>query len=191
MPPMPPFDKLVPLLVDAIPQAVASLKLTKPICIVRIYFYDTHASCTYLSLRTVSVECRDQVLASKGKDAPYYIWGSGENCGDGTIDLPPEKPTSKLDKQIAALFEQVYEFLSEDDHEEENMIPFRQMVRQVAAKLNRIDWNPYCKVTDDFVVVPADGSMSFCGEDYEDLVESVPADRVALLHARGLLEGET
>jgi hypothetical protein len=187
---MPPFDKLVPLLVDAIPQAVASLKLTKPICIVRIYFYDTHAPCTYFSLRTVSVECRDQVLASKGEDAPYYIWGSGEDCGDGTVYLPPEQPSSKSDKQIAALFEQVYEFLSEDDHEEENIIEFRQFVREVAAKLNGIDWNPFCKVSDDFVVVPADGSMAFGGEDYLDLIESVPAERVELLRARGLLEGE-
>jgi hypothetical protein len=183
---MSPFDKLVPLLVGAIPKAVASLKPTKPICIVRIYFYDTHAPCTYLSLRTVSAECRDQVLVSKGRDAPFYIWGSGEECGDGNVDLPPDPPSSKTEKQIAGLFEQVYELLSDD--EEENMVPYRELLREVARQLNALSWKKkICKVTDDFVVVPADGSMHFGGEDYEDMVESIPSDRLALLRSRGLL----
>jgi hypothetical protein len=181
------FDQLVPLLVDAIPKAVSALKLKKPVCIVRIYYYDTHAPCTYLSLRTVSAECRDQVVAAKGRNAPFYLWSSGEDCGDGTVGLPPEKPAGKPDKQIAALFEKVYDLLCED--EDEYMDPFREMLRQVAAKLNALDWSKVCKVTDDFVVAPADGSMHF-GDDYEDLVASVPEERLELLRSRGFLGPE-
>lgn len=182
------LDDLVPLLVDAIPQAIASLKLKKPICIVRIYFYDTHAPCTYLSLRTVSADCRAQVLASKGRDAPFSIWSSGEECGDGNIDLPADPPASKTDKKIASLFEQAYELLCEDEDEpSESMVAFRTMLRKVAAKLNALDWKKFCPVTDDFVVVPADGSMHFGGEDYEDMVESIPRKRLELLRSRGFL----
>lgn len=180
---MAPFDKLVPLLVDVIPQAVVSLRQTMPICIVRIYYYDTHAPCTYLLLKSVSSNCRNDVLASKGRNAPFYIWGSGEECGDGNIDLPRKSTNS--DKQIAALFEQVYELLVED--EEANMIPFRQMLQLVAKKLNEMDWREFCKVTDDFVIVPADGSQHFGGDDYKDLVESVPAERLELLRSRRVL----
>jgi hypothetical protein len=179
------LDSLVPLLVMAIPKAIGSLKLAKPVCIVRIYYYDTHAPCTYLSLRTVSAGCRAQVLASKGRDAPFYIWGSGEECGDGHVDLPLERPSGKTEKQIATLFQQIYDSLFED--EEENMVAFRQMLQQVARELNAKDWKKVCPVTDDFGVLPADGSQHFGGEDYEDLVESVPAERLDLLRSRRFL----
>jgi hypothetical protein len=187
--PMTPFESLVPLLVDAIPRAVASMKLRKPICAVRIYYYDTHAPCTYLLLQTVSADCRANVLASKGRNAPYYLWGSGEACGDGEVELPSKHSSSKTRKQIATLFQKVYDLLCED--EDENMVAFREMLQQVARELNSKDWTTICPVTDDFVVIPADGSVHF-GDDYQDIAASVLADRLDLLRSRGFLgPGET
>ena len=55
----------------------------------------------------------------------------------------------------------------------------------VGRGLNRKDWGTICPVTDDFVFVPADGSGYF-GNHYDDIVQSVPADRLALLRSRGL-----
>jgi hypothetical protein len=174
---------LVPLLVDAIPLAIASLNLTKPICILRIVYYDTHAPFTYLNLRWFTSETRSQSVADND---PYCFWGDG---GDGEISLPPEKPASKTDKQIASLFKAVYELLCEDDHEEENMVRFRQVIRDVSKQLNTLDWSKICAVTDDFVVLPADGSMCFGGEEIED-IQTIPTDRLDLLKSRGLVPME-
>jgi hypothetical protein len=181
-----PIQALAPLLVEAIPQAIASLKPTRPIAVVRISYYNTCAPSTYLSLRTVSAECRARVLASKGRNAPFYLWSSGEECGDGNIDIPPEEPSDAGYKPIAELCAQVYDLLCEDEKEDEHMGLFRQMIQQVALQLNSRDWKPICPVTDDFVVTAADGSQHFA-DDYEDLVNSIPADRLALLRSRGLL----
>lgn len=185
---MAPFAPLVPLLVKAIPLAVSSLRPKKPLAIVRVYFYDTHAPCTYLLLRTVSAECRADVLATRGAEGPFYLWGSGEDAGDGEVIIPPEEPSTPADQKIASLFEQIYELLGED--EEENMPVFREMLREVCRTLNVLDWTRICPVTDDFVVVPADGSMFFGGDDGEDILECVPAERVALLRSRRFLGSE-
>jgi hypothetical protein len=178
------FDKLHPLLVEAIPAAAASLKSPKPLSILRLYYYDTHAPCTYLLLKTVSAECRAKVVASKGPSAPYYIWGSGEECGDGQVFLPGERFSTNAEKQIAALFQRVYVLLCDD--EDGNIVPFRKMLRQVARELNSKAWKPVCPVTDDFVVVPADGSQHFC-DDYADIVASVSPAQLVLLRSHRLL----
>ncbi len=65
-------------------------------------------------------------------------------------------------------------------------MPLRKMTQRVAQKLNQIDWLPYCAVTDDFVVVPADGSHSFTA-DFEELTASVTPDRIKLLCQRQYL----
>ena len=185
-----PYETLVPLLVEAIPKAVAATKPSSPICIVRLYFYDTSAPSTYLALVTVSANCRYEVVKTQGKDAPFYIWDSGEECGDGSVLFPPDNPVTTSDIQIAELFEQVYASLSEDGHEDENMVRFRDMLRDVSVTLNGIDWAEHCAVTDDFVVAPADGSMHFGGEFQEDMAHSIPADRIALLRSRHFLGPE-
>ncbi len=183
------FDKLVPLLVDAIPQAIASMRLSSPICIVRIYYYDTHAPCTYLSLRTISASCRAEVLASKGQDGLDHLWASGEECGDGRIEIPPAPPKSKPDKELASLFGHIYELMCEDEDEEATMIRFGKTLCKVAKKLNALDWSKVCPKTEDFVIVPADGSASFRA-DVEDFIDSVPAARQAVLSAHGAIPKE-
>jgi hypothetical protein len=178
------FDKLVPLLVDAIPLAIASLRLVSPICIVRIYYYDTHAPCTYLSLRTISSACRKDVLKNQGKDGLDHLWASGNQCGDGRIDIPTEKSSSKADKELKSLFAEVYKRLCEAEDEEATMIRFGKMLCKVAKKLNAVDWQEVCPTTDDFAIVPADGTTEFRA-DVEDFIDSVPAARKSALIARG------
>ena len=181
------YERLTPLLVEAIPAAIASMKLGKPICAVRIYYYDTTAPSTYLLLRTVSAERRDQIVARKGRDAPFTLWSSGEDCGDGQVELPADPPR-RQDKLIVTLFGQVYDQLcgDEDDAEGETMIAFRAMLCQTSRELNARDWAKVCPVTDDFIVAPADGSQHFA-DDYEDLAQGVPPERLELLRSRRLL----
>jgi hypothetical protein len=179
------FDCLVPRLVAAIPSAVAKGKPTEPLCIVHIYYYDTHAPLTYLTLRLGTTAEREEVIAKRERNAPFYLWSSGEVFGKQQVDIPADPPLNDFDQQITALFEQVYALLSES--EDTYMPPFRRALQKVARQLNDFDWSLTCPVTDDFVVVPADGSQFFAGDDYADLTESVPAERLELLRSRRLL----
>ncbi len=179
------FQSLVPLLVDALPQTIAASKVPNPICVVRLYYFDTHAPCTYLTLRTISENCRAGILSEKGRDALSYLWASSQESRDGDIDFP-DSSASKAHSKIVELFKRVYDILCED--EEDGMVAFQRMLQQVSRKLNEKDWTTICKVTDDFVIAPADGSQCFAGdEDYNDLVNSLPPNRLALLRSRGLL----
>jgi len=85
--------------------------------------------------------------------------------------------------QIGEQFAQVYELLC--DNESQYMVPFRAMLQKVCRALNEKDWRDVCAVTDDFVVVPAGGSVHF-GDDYVDIVQSVSIARLDLLRSHGL-----
>ncbi len=171
------FDRLVPLLAVAIPDAVASRRITEQICRLRVYYYDTHAPCTYLLLKPATAEWRTRLLAKRGDSAGAYYWMSGEDGGDlPDIQLMGPEP-------ISDLFSKVYELLCED--EVKYMIPFREALQRVCYELNGKDWRNVCLVTDDFVVVPADGSMHFAN-DSPDIVRSVPQHRLDLLRSREL-----
>jgi hypothetical protein len=183
------FDRLAPLLVAEIPKALAALKLKKPICTVRIYYYDTHAMEGYILLKTLTVEGRAEIVAKKGRNAPFYLWASGEEAGEPVCFFPPEGSTNKVHKQIAKLFEEAYELLTEDEHEDENMDLYRQMLVGVVRQLNQRDWSDVFPVSDDFAVAPADGDQHFA-DDYADLAESIPAERLELLREHGFLGPE-
>lgn len=171
------FESLVPLLVDAVPRLVSAQQISKPLCRLRLYYYDTHAPCTYVLLALASVDIRTEFAAKYGEDARRYLWADGceeKNAGYGVmLDGPGE---------IQRLFAQVYELLCES--EEKYMIPFRTMLQRVAWELNLRDWRDVCPVTDDFVVIPADGSVHF--GDFGDIIHSIPSEKLHLLRSRGL-----
>jgi hypothetical protein len=176
------FESLVPRLVDAIPRSVGAIGLTEPICCLRIYYYDTHAPCAYLVLRPVDESFRSKVLAEKGGDALYYLWASAEDMkGDA-----PEATLGDVEADSANrdLFRRIYDLLSED--EDRYMPIYRKALQKASYQLNLMDWRSVCRVTDDFVVAPADGSQCFA-DDYPDIAQSVPAARLELLRSRGLL----
>ena len=126
----------------------------------------------------MTAQRRAQLLAEKGPSALYHLWAANEEGCDG--------PDVQLDgpQPITDLFAQVYDLLCQS--EEQHMPPFRALLQRVALALNQQDWSGVCPVTDDFVVVPADGSRFFCDE-YCDIAGSVPAQRLELLRSRGLL----
>ena len=136
----------------------------------------------------MSEKHRTKLVAEHGSDAPYYLWASSEEERDGEIDLPGDDTSKDTHAEITRLFQSVYELLSDDDNDDDPQVAFQQMLQRVCRELNEKDWSTYCDVTDDFVIAPADGSQYFGGdEDYNDLINSIPADRLALLRNRGLL----
>lgn len=199
------FEQLVPLLAESIPRAVATHDVPKPICAVRVYYYDTCADSTYLTLRTMSADLRAKLVGQHGWNAPYSLWSSGEEERDGDIEFgwtlnsetaahyPKVRHFSGYDRyeyvahtppNIVNLFAEVYSLLSEAN----DMSQYVQMLRCVCRELNTKDWRQYCEVTDDFVIAPADGDQHFGGdEDYNDLIESIGKDRVHMLRDRGFL----
>jgi hypothetical protein len=171
------FRELAPLLVEAIPQVVACRRPPRSLCRLRVYYYDTHAPCTYLVLQPATADWRAELLARHGKKAPLHYWASWADGGDlPGIDL--DGPG-----RLAELFEDVYTLLCED--EAKHMVAFRDMLQRMCGELNNRDWHSFCPVTDDFVVVPADGSAYFT-DDQPDIVRSIPTARLELLRSRGL-----
>lgn len=179
-----PLKQLGPLLVEAIPPMIVARAIEQPICILRLYYFDTMVPSAYLRMQTVSEECRTDIFAERGRDAPFFLWASCEETGDSEIVLPPPRTTDKTHKRIAKLFEEVYALLTAN--EDKHMPRYRRIVQQVAVALNAMDWKPICPVSDDFVVLAADGSQHF-DNDYDDIVNSIPAERLQLLRSRSFI----
>jgi hypothetical protein len=122
---------------------------------------------------------RREALAKRGESAPHYLWCADElSGGDFSADI--------RDPSVTALCRRWYAQLSGRQTEEEELLPMRQMVQRVATRLNCLSWKEYVPVTDDFVVFPADASHTFCA-DYDEMMASVPADRIELLRSRKML----
>jgi hypothetical protein len=176
------FERLEYRLIDAIPRAIAANGFNEPVCCMRVYYYDTHAPCTYLLLKPVSDAYRSKLLADAGKNALYYLWASGEAKGElQAVELSADY----TDLETAGLLNNVYSLLCEDN-DDSTMPKYRAVLQRVCRQLNCLSWDHVCQVTDDFVVVPADGSQYFA-DDSSDIVDSIPADRLELLRSRGLL----
>jgi hypothetical protein len=167
-------------LVRLIPGRVRSLGVREPVYCLRVWYYGTDTGGDRVPSLTLCLDAaRRNVLADKGNNAPHYLWCADE-LGVGRLDAEID------DSGVAALCRGWYDHLPEDVPEAEQLRPMREMVQRVAARLNRLSWSSYAPVTDDFVVFAADASHTFCA-DYQELVASVPADRVELLRSRRML----
>ncbi len=80
--------------------------------------------------------------------------------------------------------------MSRELPDDNDLIPFQAMVRRVAGRLNQADWSNYAAVTNDFMVMAADGSHSI-GDDYEDMLASVPPERIDRFRSQQLLGTDT
>jgi hypothetical protein len=170
-------------LVTSIPPRVKAVRLREPVYCLRIWFYGTDAvggRTPSLTLKTDSL--RQKVLKDKGKRAPHYLWCADEcEDGDGVIHA------TITDAAVSRLCRDWYHQLPGSSlSDDSSLVPLRETIQRVAAALNRLDWQPYAPVTDDFVVIPADGSHSFC-DDYAEMIASVPPARLDLLRSRSFL----
>jgi hypothetical protein len=182
-----PFRLLHPLLTAAIPMAVGQLKLPDPIFCIRLYYHDTNAPpedyCTWV--RVLTEPLRQQVLATKRPvDVPFYLWHpqSGNANGSPGRDIGLFEADLRTHQDIMQGYEEIYEMVDSDD----GMNRVRELLRQVSRTLNARDWSKVAKVTDDFVVFPADGSGYYGGNYAEDMEESISPQTLELLRQRQL-----
>lgn len=198
MPKPDPFDQLHAILIQEIPREVKSLKAPGPFAALRIVGYDTSVPDPSVGIMTISEGRRKEIVSRRGNFAPYYLWAFGEDPEDGRAHLPPLRysPTwkdrlialRKVNRQLRAVFVEITRQLEDD--EERGMAVYCRCLQGVARELNAMDWNQICPVTDDFVVAAAEGRPE--GTIIDDLVGSIPADRLELLRRRRFLgpEGE-
>jgi hypothetical protein len=180
------ISQLEDSLIAFIPPRVKSLRILEPVYCLRVWYYGTDIDGNRTPSLTLKTEAlRKEVIVEKGKKAPHYLWCADEyEVGDGVFrDTVEDKTISRLCREW---FLQLPERPLPDDND---LIPLRQTIQRVATVLNRLDWPQYTSVTDDFVVFPADGSHSF-GGDYEEMVASVPQEKLDLLRSRSLLGSE-
>jgi hypothetical protein len=175
------------VLVLAIPQRVKALAINEAVYCLRIWWYGTDMPGDRTPSLTLAKESyRQLMVAVKGDKAPYYIWSADEidsfddreaSAFRAEIANPP---TAKL---VASWYAQMPDRGWPDDAD---LIPLQTMVRRVATRLNRLRWADYASVTDDFVVMAADGSHSLI-DVYGDMLASVPQERIEQLRSRRLL----
>ena len=62
----------------------------------------------------------------------------------------------------------------------------RLLAQALSRHLNELDWSEVCPVSDDFIVYAQNGTDRGC-DGYEDLIASVPKQKLELLIARGFM----
>jgi hypothetical protein len=174
-------------LVALIPSHVAALGIREPVYCLRNWYYGTDMLPTERvpTLMLPKESTRQRVLSARGPKAPHYLW-----CADELSSREHSYLGGIEDEELSALCRKWYDQDWGRRPETEELRPIREMAQRVSAQLNRIAWHRYAPVTDDFVVFPADGSHTFCG-DYEEMLASVPVERLDLLRARKLLGAST
>ena len=186
----PPYSTLETLLKMAIPSAVKKLKLPAPAYCMCIYYFDTHAPREDygFSVRVLTEPVRQRVARESPSPANLAeeLWLPQAGVGNGNEDLYQVNLAGN--RELARLFGEVYDLLC--DGEDDQMLHLRELARRTAKAMNGRKWESQLSVTDDFVVVPADGSGFFGGFDFmEEFEAAVPVERIALLRQRGYLAG--
>ena len=183
------LERLEKLLVDTIPKRVEMLGISEPVYCLRIWYFGTDVMPEERtpSLMLPKEAWRKRVLAEKGEKVPHYLWCPDEIDSFRDMAYFAELADAMITQTVCDWYSQMPQRNLPDDND---LIPMQAMVRRVAVKLNRLNWPKYAPVTDDFVVVAADGSRSLAS-DYEELVASVPSERIELLRSRRLLGRNT
>lgn len=174
--------ELEKLLITEIPSAVKAAQIKEPVYCARIWYNGTDSPEDAVPwLMLVKESARQEFLTKHGDEqAPFYVWGADE------ISYPRQAYEVHVENErLGTLYAKWYEYLC-DAEDDEELQPFREMVQRVSRTLNDLDWNKLAAVTDDFVVVPADGSHTFC-DDLGDLLASVSEEQLELLQSRKLI----
>ncbi|HXT57298.1 MAG TPA: hypothetical protein VN699_01635 [Pirellulales bacterium] len=177
-------------LATAVPLRVRAMEIIEPVYCLRIWYFGTDVlpEGRTPSLMLAKEAWWQQMLAEKGEKAPYYIW-----CADEIVNAKGMAYSAEItDSTVTEMVAEWYDELPDRDLPDDNdLVPLQRMVQRVAAKLNQVDWSKYAAVTDDFVVVAADGSHIGVGGDYGEMLASVSPERLDRFRSRQLLGTDT
>jgi len=169
-------DPLIPILAKEVAAKLSKIARDVTISRLKIWYYDTHAPCCYFLGDVLTERGRAKCLAESGRNALYEIWdrvGSIE-FGIGEDDDSPSIP----------MLAKVYEMMCSDQDKDEQSS--RILAQKLSWRLNETDWLQHGSVTDDFIVYAQNGTDSGC-DTYEDLIESVPTQKIQMLRQRDLV----
>ena len=170
----PLMEELLQTVTTGVLARLKDYKGDEPAGCLHLVYYDTHAPEAYLDLAVTTDSKRAELYA----EDPGDLWdGYGE---------PGNASLGELDESNSPVFAKVYEFLSEDGKEEENMQQYRDTLAKAALKINETI-EPLPNITDDFVVVLGDGSRWTGGGDPAEVFDCLPPEKAKLLQERGLL----
>lgn len=182
------LDRLEDLLTTAIPLRAKSIQISEPVYCLRIWYKGTNSlpDDRTPSLMLPKRVWRERMLAEKGAEAPHYIWAADEVDTFRDMAYFAEIADPVIERAVLEWFAQMPDRELPEDND---LLPMRDMVRRVAARLNQLQWSKYATVTDDFVVMAADGSHSFV-DDFGDMEASVPRERIDQFRSRRSLGRE-
>ncbi|MEO1527884.1 MAG: hypothetical protein AAFX06_20830 [Planctomycetota bacterium] len=173
--------ELISLLSKEAPLWFEGLEMVEPVCCLRVYYFDSHAPYGHLIVRTV-YESERNALYEESEDFFDEFWNPSHWFGSGPeVYIGQEKESEWRVEQLLA---ELYIELGDDSLMER----YRAAIGKICRLLNKVPWRNLFPVTDDFVIVMADGSC-FLDDVDQDLVESLPTNKYDELVEIGWIEG--
>lgn len=174
------FRSLANILYQEIPRSIAQIASPVELCNVKLRYFDTSAPAFYYDACPMRTTFRNELLITKGRDALFYVWDEGVDKGVKNFDVPA------ADSPARAICKQIQRWRCDDETIGEGRDLLRQFVCGLCRRLNQLPWHTFATVSDDFVIYPQNGTDS--GIDcYEDIIESIPIEKIRLLRERELL----
>jgi len=155
----------------------------------RLFFYDNHAPCFYLSLQVVPVKVHDYIVQNqRDVDISYYLFEPGCRAGFELRELIPNNPEGEPKTALAQTMQKI-EGLDVNTHHK--MVMLRDCLHRVCFAINTSDYDLPFATSPTFFIAPADGSQFFADYPEVDIVRSIRFANVAQMVTDGLLETDT
>lgn len=181
------ISEAVPILADEVCAIAMRLRTSSPMFRLKFWYYDTCAPCCYFLAHGLTAVERDDILRHDGINAGYEIWDKTGSIEFDIGDLIERETHSK------AIMAKAYMYMSMDRQErnaagltDDARVMSRLIAQRLSWHLNQLNWQNVCSVTDDFIVYAQNGTDYGC-DCYEDMVASVPGQKLELLRQRGFL----
>jgi hypothetical protein len=179
--------EVVPILADEVFAIATRLRTPSPMFRLKFWYYDTCAPCCYFLAHGLTASERDDILRYDGINAGSNLWNRMGSIEFDVGDLSERETPSK------ALMAKAYEYMAMDSDERnaagltaDALVMSRLIAQSLSWHLNQVKWQQVCSVTDDFIVYAQNGTDYGC-DCYEDIVASVPGQKLELLRSRGFL----
>jgi hypothetical protein len=169
------LEKARRILLERIPRAIQAARISEPIfCLV--FIYEGTGNDVFYPGVSVCFESERQAWLDKGDPERWYdLWHLGGFRGFDENCLPFD------DDDLTVAFD----LLNTELERLADTRPAVEMLLQVAAELNKLDWSQWAPVTPDFCVVATDGELA---ELSQNLKNTAPKRSFEAFKADGIIE---